>query len=93
MVVLEPIGDVPPPTMLDWKTVPGAVTYELRIQNPSGTLIWEGTVNEPPAVLPQAVREQLEPGRTYFWQVEAHSESGASWTSQPTRFSVWPRQN
>jgi hypothetical protein len=89
IVVFAPIGDVPLPTELDWKMVPGAVAYDLRIQTSSGIVVWEGTAEEPPAVLPDAVREELEPGRTYFWAVEARSESGTSWSSEPTRFSIW----
>lgn len=89
IVVFAPIGDVPLPTELDWKIVPGAVAYDLRIQTSSGTVVWEGTAKEPPAVLPDAVREELEPGRTYFWEVEAYSEGGTRWSSRPTRFSIW----
>ena len=89
IVVFAPIGTVPAPNELDWKVVPGADAYELRILTPSGELVWEGTTSEPPAQLPDSVREMLRPGETYFWQVEAISKSGERWRSQPTRFSVW----
>ena len=52
IVVLAPIGDVPAPTELDWKIVPGAIAYELRLHARSGALIWEESTEEPPAGLP-----------------------------------------
>ena len=88
IVVFAPMGEVAGPTELDWKVVPMADTYELRIHTATGELLWEGTATEPPAPLPQAVRNRLEPDATYFWQVTARSASGEHWESDLTSFKT-----
>jgi hypothetical protein len=89
VVVFAPLGEVPTPTELQWKVVPGAGHYEVTIQTQSGELLWRERIEDPPARLPDAVRDRLQPGETYFWEVEALSEDGARWTSGPTRFTIW----
>ena len=41
-----------------------------------------------PAALPGAVQESLEPGETYFWQVEALSPEGTRGKSRLSRFTI-----
>ena len=91
IVVFAPVGEVPPPSELQWKVVPGARGYEVRIHTPSGELIWKETVKAPPAALPEPVREALVAGETYFWQVEALTPEGTRETSGPTRFMIRDR--
>ena len=64
-------------------------SYEVRIVTREGEPVWEGTVARPPAVLPEEVRERLEAGESYFWQVVAQSEEGGRWESAPTLFTIW----
>jgi hypothetical protein len=88
IVVFAPFGEVPVPKELQWKIVPGALYYEARIYTEAGELLIREKVKDPPAPLPEAVQDKLEPGETYFWQVEAQTEEGIRWKSAPTRFTV-----
>jgi hypothetical protein len=86
--VLVPVGEGAPPRELRWEPVPGARSYEVRIHDQRGRLIWHGTVERPSAALPNPVRESLEPGGIYFWQVEALSLEGALGKSELTQFTI-----
>jgi hypothetical protein len=88
ILVFSPVGEVPPPGELQWKTVPGSSSYRVRILTEGGEIVWEATVDEPPALLPALVRESLRTGGTYFWEVEARADDGTRWESGPTRFTI-----
>jgi hypothetical protein len=86
--ILAPVGMVPAPRELRWEPLPVARSYEVRIHTQRGRLVWQGTVERPPAPLPDSVRDSLATGETYFWQVEALSLEGIVGKSELTRFTV-----
>ncbi len=88
IVVLAPTGEVVVPAQLDWKVVPGAVEYTVRIRPRVGPPIWEETVEQPPAVLPAEAKAKLEPGETYFWEVSARGKGDEAWSSRAIRIEI-----
>jgi hypothetical protein len=89
VVLFEPIGEVPFPERLDWKTVPLASHYEVTIETTAGETFWSEEVEVPPVTLPAEVVARMAPGAAYFWRVEAVAADGTRWRSDTTRFEVW----
>lgn len=87
---LTPIGEVARPERLEWEPVPGARDYRVRLSTARGLLVWEATVESPPAKLPQEVREALAPAATYYWQFEALGGEDVLAKSPLTGFNVQP---
>jgi hypothetical protein len=60
-----------PPGALAWPTQTGADGYRVRLFDASGQTLWEsGRLAAPTAELPEAARERLAAGQSYFWSVE-----------------------
>jgi len=76
------------PADLSWEPVVEARSYEVSIHTATGGLVWREQMSGPPAVLPAAVRRSLEPGQSYFWDVQALLSQGERAESELTRFTV-----
>jgi len=88
ILVQSPVGEVPSPSELRWKPVGGVSSYVVKLYSDSGYLLWEGSSEETKAVLPDSIREDLFPGQTYLWQVEAVTTKGERLKSHMIRFRV-----
>jgi hypothetical protein len=89
---LDPLGDLAAmPAELRWELRPGAASYRVRLWTVDDTVLWEATVSAPPARLPAAVVQGLQPAVTYTWSVEALDGRGARLgASEDVRFKVKP---
>lgn len=89
---LQPAGEVAElPAELRWRPRSGAHAYRLRLSRVDDTVLWETTVESPPARLPGEVIRQLDRAVVYLWTVEALDASGATLArSEPVRFRARP---
>jgi len=62
-------------------------TYRVTVLTQTGEPVWSQETPDTSVTLPAAV--VLEPGRTYFWRVDAIAD-GIAATSGPQRFLVAP---
>jgi len=88
--VMTPAGDVATaPSELDWRDVPNAVSYRVSILGVDGEPLWNETVSQSPAMLPQSASNTLHASVLYRWQVEALDANGTriAW-SKPTQFRI-----
>lgn len=77
--LLEPAGTkVLGQPVFRWES-PAAETYEFELTDRAGRKIFETTATETSLRLPAKV--QLEPGRTYSWEVEAKLQGGGRYAS------------
>jgi hypothetical protein len=90
MTLLGPSGDLgDPPRELRWEPVAGAATYAVRVMEVDRDELWSGQSREPSAVLPNAVRARIVPGKPLLWQVVARDAAGqVIATSELERFRV-----
>jgi hypothetical protein len=88
ILVVSPVGEVSDLGELKWKPITDVDTYKVRITDETGKLLWEESVKDSTAKLPESVRLSLSPGRMYSWQVEAQSAGGEHLKSQSIQFSI-----
>jgi hypothetical protein len=88
--VVSPVGDVSAaPTDLQWKVVPGAVRYDVRLAEVDGTEVWAATAFAPRVDLPANIQAVARPAKTLVWTVIARDDAGRELaTSGETRFRV-----
>jgi anti-sigma factor RsiW len=83
---IAPRGELASVDTIRWSRVPSADRYRVAIYESEGTPVWEATVNDTAAALPDTVH--LRPGRSYYWSVRART-GWDRWTeSVLTRFQV-----
>jgi hypothetical protein len=90
-----PSGDVAvTPEDLRWREVPGAASYRVSVIGVDDEPLWDATVDNPPAALPESVKEALHASVLYRWEVEALDGNGAkiAW-SKPTPFRIESAQD
>ncbi len=89
---LAPRGELEEiPAELRWDPWVGAHSYQVRMVAVDGTLLWQGSVAGPPALLPRAVVARLHRAVTYTWTVEAlGKDGGVLAVSEPVRFRATP---
>jgi hypothetical protein len=86
---LFPLGTLAArPSSLSWKPVSGADSYRVEIRRIGHDLVWENTVIRSSAMLPEAVRADLDLGVTFTWRVEALAEGTRIAVSEALRFQV-----
>jgi predicted anti-sigma-YlaC factor YlaD len=62
------------PAQFSWKSSGEGSEYKIYIYNHE--LLWTATTNETSIILPDEVRQKMEVGTTYSWQVKAFSPEG-----------------
>jgi anti-sigma factor RsiW len=85
-VALAPKGLVDSATTLVWSSVTSADRYEARIFDANGTVLWQRETTDTTAVMPASI--DLQPGRSYFWKVEARTGFDRAASSDLVEFSV-----
>jgi len=75
--IVSPVGDVAAaPAELAWRRVDGATQYHVRLLELDGAEIWSADTAEAGIAIPPQVRAQLQPGRSFRWQVAARNQQG-----------------
>lgn len=76
---LSPLGDaVWPSAQFRWAPVAGAAGFRVTLAGVDEAVLWEQTVGESPATLPDEIRSLLHPRVVYLWKIEAFDEQGAT---------------
>lgn len=75
-------------TVFVWRAQTGSPLYRLSLTDAAGREVWSGETTDTTLALP--ARVPLEPGRTYFWTVDALTADGLSMTTRSKRFSIAP---
>jgi hypothetical protein len=65
-----------PPTHIEWKSVPGAANYAVRLSEIDGTRIFYTNVTSPSLPLPDNIFKLLSQGRTLLLAVSAFDSAG-----------------
>jgi len=74
--VISPSGDVPAaPARLEWTGVPGAASYDVRVTEVDGAILWRVSTGERRVDVPPAVRAQFVVGKTILWDVTARRDA------------------
>ena len=74
---LAPAGDISEaPRDFGWQPVQGAIKYQVRLMEVDRTEVWSTETTDTSVPIPPAVREQMRPGRTFFWEVIARNTAG-----------------
>jgi hypothetical protein len=82
---IAPSGRVRGPIEFRWSSPYDAASYRLRIRDGSGTVLAAVSSVTDRARLPPALRDQLRPGQTYAWTVEALDRHGDVIAGSETR--------
>jgi hypothetical protein len=90
---LQPSGEFPEvPRGFRWSAIEGAASYRVTLRAVDETVLWEESVAQPSARLPEEVARGLHPAVLYAWTVEALNERGERLAvSEPVRFTVTRR--
>jgi hypothetical protein len=64
------------PPELAWRAVDGASMYHVRLLEVDGTEIWSADTPTTQIAIPPQLRAQLQPGRSFRWQVAASNAAG-----------------
>ena len=83
---LTPVGLVGSVTTFVWSSVPRADAYRIRVFDADGTVIWDREMSDTLAILPASV--SFQPGRAYYWRVEARTGFGRSAATELIEFST-----
>jgi len=71
-----------------WHSHPGQPLFRLTLADGSGRELWSTETRDTALALP--ARVSLDPGRTYFWYVDAVGADGRSLTTRTQRFATAP---
>jgi hypothetical protein len=73
-----PIGDViAAPQRLEWRPVPGAVRYRVRLMEVDRRELWSIDTAAATADLPEPIQALAVPAKTLLWQVTAYNAANA----------------
>ena len=90
---LQPSGEFPAvPREFRWSAIEGAASYRVTLRAVDETVLWEESVAQPSARLPEEVARGLHAAVLYAWTVEALNAQGERLAaSEPVRFTVTRR--
>jgi hypothetical protein len=72
VTVISPVGaQQHAPGRLEWKPVPGAAAYRVRLMEVDGTVLWQTQLDQTSTALPGGIVKQLVPGKRILWDVTA----------------------
>jgi hypothetical protein len=88
--ILMPVGDLTAPmTELNWKAIPGAARYRVRLEEIDQTEVWLTNSALPQVAIPPAIQERMTDRKTLNWVVEAIDATGQTIArSTPQSFRV-----
>jgi len=87
--VIAPSGDVSAaPARLAWTGIPGAASYDVRVLEVDGAILWRFSTRETGIDVPPAVRAQFVAGKTILWDVTARRDATVLAESGTQKFRV-----
>jgi hypothetical protein len=87
--IITPIGAVESADRFVWSSVPHAGSYEVRVFDPDGSVIWQGQTRD--TVLTPPPTTGMRANRSYYWKVEAHIGFERSTSTELVEFSIRPQ--
>lgn len=87
---LSPTGDLTsPPQSLQWRAVPGAVSYEVRLTDITEQTLWQTSVPAPTVTLPAQATGLMTERKTLTWRIRALDNQGKTVAvSAPETFRI-----
>ena len=87
---VTPAGDLTSvPSVLRWRAVPGAVSYEVRLMDVAEQILWQTSPTAPEVQLPSEVRALMTERKTLTWRIRAiDAKGGTVATSAAESFRV-----
>jgi hypothetical protein len=77
VAVIRPVGDLTAaPADFAWQGVSGARSYRVRLLEVDRTEVWSADTEARQIAIPPGIAVQLQPGRTFLWQVVAQGPAG-----------------
>ncbi len=77
VIITSPAGDLNHlPPAIEWRPVPGAVSYAVTFQEVDGTVIFYKNITSSPLTLPEKVNKLLVPGKRVLLEVVANDRAG-----------------
>lgn len=70
-----------------WTGAGDQATYQVTVSTEAGAIVWTGRTSDTSLALPPGVAPLLEPGRSYYWQVDAALSDLRSASTGPRRFT------
>jgi hypothetical protein len=90
VAIVSPAGDVAAaPAELRWRTVDAASQYHVRLLEMDGAEVWSADTAAAAIAIPSQVRAQLQPGRSFRWQVSARNAEGRIAESSLQSFHIF----
>lgn len=76
---VTPAGDLATvPSVLQWRAVPGAVSYEVRLMDVAEQTLWQTTAAAPVVQLPAEARALMTERKTLTWRIRAMDAKGGT---------------
>jgi hypothetical protein len=83
--LVAPVGEVRErPANFQWRAVPGAVRYEVRLLQVDRSEVWHGDSESNSLPVPAGAAAVMLPGKTLLWDVRAMDASGKVLAVSPT---------
>ncbi len=88
--LVAPLGDMAEaPVRFEWKPLPGAAQYRLRLLEVDGSVVWEQRTDSASISVPGSALKLMLPMKTLWWRVAAFGASGQKLAeSESGRFRV-----
>lgn len=76
---ISPTGDLASiPSQLQWRAVPGAVSYEIRLMDVAEEVLWQTSATAPLVHLPAEAQVLMTERKTLTWRIRAMDAKGAT---------------
>ena len=76
---ISPTGDLTSiPSLLQWRAVPGAVSYEIRLMDVAEQTLWQASATAPQLALPTEAQALMTERKTLTWRIRAMDAKGAT---------------
>ena len=90
--IISPVGAVESGSAFTWTSVPHASSYEVRVFDSEGSVVWQRETADTVLMAPPTIG--VAAGRSFYWKVEARTGYERSVATDLTEFSIRakPRQ-
>jgi len=74
---ISPTGDLTSiPSLLQWRAVPGAASYEIRLMDVAEEILWQTSATAPLVQLPAEAQALMTERKTLTWRIRAMDANG-----------------
>jgi hypothetical protein len=85
-VILAPVRLVDSLGTFVWRSVPNASRYEVRVFDANGSVVWHEETTD--TLLHAPIAAGIQPGRPYYWRVQANVGYDRHVASELTEFTI-----